>query len=85
MDAVASTSLFPSCRLKGNHPAVLGRDAAVEGDGDWDVGDDAQEAGFFGTEEAGPQDTSAGEPNEEYMAQFAKAIDLYQQKEHRCF
>ena len=46
--------------------------AAMEGDEDWDVG-----AGCSGIEEAGPQDTSDGKPSEEYMAQFAKAVDLY--------
>ena len=33
------TSLFPSCRLKGNHLAVSGRAAAMDSDEDWDVGD----------------------------------------------
>ena len=28
--ATTSTSLFPLCRLKGNHPAVLGRAMAVK-------------------------------------------------------
>ena len=36
-------------------------------------------------EEAGPQDTGDGEPSEEYIAQFLKAVDLYQEKDHRCF
>ena len=35
--AIASSILFPSCRLKGNSPAVLGRAAAVEGSEDQDV------------------------------------------------
>ena len=47
---------------------VLGRAAAVEGNEDWDVGDDAQAVGCSGIEEAGPQDTSDGEPSDEYMA-----------------
>ena len=41
--------------------------------------------GCSGVEEAGPQDTGDSEPSEEYMGQFMKAVDLYQQKEHRCF
>ena len=83
--ATTSSSLFPSHRLKGNHPAVSGRAAAVESNEGWDIGDDAQDMDCSGIKEAGPQDTSDGKPSKEYMAQFAKAVDLYQQKEHRCF
>ena len=63
----------------------MGRAAAVEGDENWDVGDGAQGAGSSGVEEAGSQDTGDGKPSEEYMAWFAKAVNLYQQKECMCF
>ena len=51
---------------------------------DQDVGDDIQEEDCSGTVEPGSQDTDASEPSEEYMDQFAKAVNLHQQKEHRC-
>ena len=57
----------------------------MEGNEDQDVINDTQEAGCFGIEQAGPQDIGASEPSQEYMDRFAKAVDLYQQKDHRCF
>ena len=36
-------------------------------DEDWDIGDDVQEGDCSDAKEAGPQDTSADEPSEEYM------------------
>ena len=84
MQATTSSSLFPSCRLKRNHLAVLGRAVAVEGNEDWDAQDNIQETDSSGIEEAGFQDTGDSQPGKECMAQFAKAGDLYQQKEHRC-
>ena len=59
---------------------VSGRAAAVEGNEDKDVGNGNQEVGCSCMEEVGPQDISDGEPSEECMAQFIKAVDLYQQR-----
>ena len=76
MEASAFTSLFLPCRLKGNYPKVLGRAAALENDEDWDFGDDAQEEECSHAEEAGHQDTSAGEGGEEHM--------VYLQRQSTC-
>ena len=51
----------------------------------WDARDDAYEMSCSGIERAGPQDTSDSKPGEEHMAWFAKVVDLYEQKECRCF
>ena len=63
---------------------ILDRAVAGKGNEDQDVGDGTQQVGCSGIE-AAPQNTGDGEPSEENMAQFAKAIHLYQKKEHRCF
>ena len=67
VQATTSTSLFPSCRLKGNYLTFSGRAAVLEDDEDCDVGDDAQEEDSSDAEKEGPWDTGASEPSEEYM------------------
>ena len=63
----------------------MGRAAAMDGNEDQTIEDDTQEEDCSGAVETGSQESIAGEASEEYMVQFTKAVNLYQQKEHRCF
>ena len=83
--ATASTTLFTPCRLKEKSPGTF-RQSCNSGRW-WRMGwwRWCSRRELLWCKGYRPQDTSACEPNEQCMVQFAKPVDLYQQKEHRFF